>query len=97
VGKCYEHIEATRSVGDYEYYSTDQPKYVGKYVRTERYGWGDAEKSIAIFDDNGKENRVNYSYEGNTCFKEVPCKTSGGKRKTRRMRKKSKKSRRRRN
>jgi hypothetical protein len=110
VGKCYEHIEATRSEyigsGNHKHYSTNKPNYVGKYVRQERYGSGDGQDVIGIFDDNGKENRVNYSYEGYTCFNEVPCKEtatgffSGGyrkrkntKRKNRKLKSKSKKSR----
>lgn len=78
VDKCYEHIEATRSEyvgqGTYRYFSTNQPRYVGKFIRQERYGYGDGGEIIDVFSDNGKEVRVNYSYEGFTCFIEVPCK-----------------------
>lgn len=77
VEKCYQHVEATRSQylggGKRRYFSTNQPRYVGKFVRTERTGWGDGGVVTDIFNDNGKENRVEYSYEGNTCFIEVPC------------------------
>jgi hypothetical protein len=97
VGKCYEHIEATRTLnirgGDRKYYSENQPAYVGKFLRHERYGAGNGMETFAFFDDNGKENKVEYSFEGNTCFIEVKCKSGGGMRKSG-MRKRSRKSRR---
>ena len=72
VGKCYEHVEATRKeyIGDGKsrYFTTNTPRYVGKFIRQERYGSGDGQEVIGIF-DNG---RVEYSY-GYTCFTEVPC------------------------
>jgi hypothetical protein len=77
-GKCYEHIEATRSqyigAGNRRYFSTNQPRYVGRFIRHESQGYGDGGHSWDIFKDGGEENRVDYSYEGNTCFIEVPCK-----------------------
>jgi hypothetical protein len=73
VDKCYEHVEATRLEiivpGKFRYFTTNQPRYVGKFIRKELHGSGDGQESINIF-DNG---RVNYSYEGYTCFNEVPC------------------------
>jgi hypothetical protein len=101
-GKCYEHIEATRSQyignGNRRYFSRNAPRYVGKYIKTLRYGYGDGGSVIAVFQDGPTENRVDYSYEGNTCFIEVPCRDSRGgmrsKRKTRKNKKRSKKSRR---
>ena len=72
VGKCYEHIEATRKEfigpGKFRHFTTNQPRYVGKFIRQERYGSGDGQEVIGIF-DNGS---VEYSY-GYTCFTEVPC------------------------
>ena len=72
VGKCYEHIEATREEyfghGKFRYFTTNTPRYVGKFIRQERKGHGDGVEVTGIF-DNG---RVNYSY-GFTCFTEVPC------------------------
>jgi hypothetical protein len=95
VGKCYEHIEATRveyvgKKGDLQskYYSKNQPAYVGKFLRMETYGERDGSDTYAYFDDNGKKNTVKYSYEGMTCFTEVECKSGGG------MRKRSKSTRR---
>jgi hypothetical protein len=92
--KCYEHVEATRSVnvgnGKRKYYSTNVPTYVGKFVRQERIGpYGDGQYVFDYFDDNGRETKVAYSYEGLTCFNEVPCKIHsnskiGGRRRRRR-------------
>jgi len=97
VNQCYQHIEATRSEsigGKTRYFSTNEPRYVGKFIKQERFGSGNSGYTTDIFNDNGKENRVDYSYEGYTRFIKVPCNSAeGGKRKTRRMRKKSKKTR----
>ena len=121
VGKCYEHVEATRDEwikGKYvmkskdnpegyieprwRYFSTNQPTYVGKFLKVERWGghggYGDGAEVVAVFSNNGREVRVRYSYEGFTCFNEVPC-TSGGRsklNKSRKLNKKTKKTRRRR-
>ena len=77
VGKCYKHAEYTREIGRYpnaRYFFMGQPRYVGKFVKELRYGgYGDGQTIIAVFNDNGVENRVNYSYEGRTSFVEVPC------------------------
>ena len=94
-GKCYEHIEATRSqhmrgMDNRRYFSTNQPRYVGKFIREERSGYGDGGQVWAIFNDNEKENRVKYSYEGNTCFIEAPCKGAQGGKRTRKSRKNKK-------
>jgi len=95
VGKCYEHIEATRSVyvgqGNYRYFSENQPTYVGKFLRKEQFGQGNLAEYYSFFDNNGKENKIEYSYEGYTCFKEVACRPGGGMRKrSRRTRRKLK-------
>jgi hypothetical protein len=78
VDKCYEHIEATRSQymggGNHRYFSTNKPRYVGKFVKQMRQGYGNGGTVWDIFNQNGKENRVDYTYEGYTCFNEVPCK-----------------------
>ena len=91
VGKCYKHVEATRSQfingTRHLYFSGNDPKYVGKFIREKRWGGG-GEQIRYIFDDNGTENIVDDSYEGNTCFIEVECKNIGG------MRKRSRKIRR---
>lgn len=80
-GKCYEHIEATRSQdlggGNRRYCSSNKPRYVGKFIRDEkRYSRKSADgvETRGFFNDNGTENHLDYSYQGNTCFIKVPCK-----------------------
>jgi hypothetical protein len=78
VGRCYDHVEASRREGIYpniRYFAPSLNRvYVGRFVREERRGFGDGQQIYAIFvDNNGQERRVQYSYEGNTCFIEVPC------------------------
>jgi len=79
-GKCYEYAEATRKIGSWSqgnerYFTANPMRYVGRFVRTERRGWGDGGEVWSIFvDNNGVEHRVDYSYEGTTSFREVPCK-----------------------
>jgi hypothetical protein len=98
-GKCYEYAESTRREGRYpkeRYFTKTQPLYVGHLVRSETGGYGDGGWRRDYFQDNEKEHIVNYSYEGNTCFREVPCRptliqgldSSGGRsRRIRRIRK----------
>jgi len=78
VGRCYDHVEATRREGIYpniRYFAPTLNRVnVGRFIREERRGFGDSQQIYAIFaDNNGQERRVQYSYEGNTCFIEVPC------------------------
>jgi hypothetical protein len=73
--KTYFYAEATRKTGTYQsgmkYYTTNKLKYVGKFIRDYRTNTGDGGYFWAIFKDGDVENRVDYSYEGNTCFIEV--------------------------
>jgi hypothetical protein len=73
VGKCYYTVEATESQylgnGNFKYFTTNSYIFCGKYLRTERYGFGDGQEVVSIFEKDGKEFRVEYSYEGFTCFK----------------------------
>jgi len=77
--KCYEYAEATKQEGGSQnrrYYTNKQPLYVGHLVDREQGGFGDGGWQRDTFeDDTGKKHIVNYSYEGNTCFREVPCKS----------------------
>jgi len=75
-GKYYETAECTRKTGKggdgvERYYTTNPPRYVGKFIKTERSGFGDGMRVWSIFDNNGEEVEVDYSYEGNTCFRET--------------------------
>lgn len=74
VGKYYETAEYTRKTGIYpneKYFTTNTPKYVGKFVKTEQYGLGDGAKAYSVFNNNGNLETVAYTYEGTTCFREV--------------------------
>ena len=78
VGRCYDHVEATRREGRYpniRYFAPTLNRVnVGRFVREERRGFGDGQQIYAIFvDNNGQERRVQYSYGGDTCFIERPC------------------------
>jgi hypothetical protein len=72
VGKTYKTVEITRKEGMWpneKCFTTNVPRYVGKYIETLREGgFGDGARIWSVFDDNGKINRVDYSYEGNTSF-----------------------------
>jgi len=73
-GKYYEHAEATRKTGDWrtERCFATHATYVGQFIRCMRWGYGDNGGCAAFFDLDGVSVRVDYSYEGNTCFREVP-------------------------
>jgi hypothetical protein len=66
VGKYYKTTEYTRKEGIWpneHYYSTKKIKYVGKFIKHEQYGWGDSMSCFDIFEDNGKNVVVQYTYE----------------------------------
>jgi|LauGreDrversion4_1035100.scaffolds.fasta_scaffold116297_2 hypothetical protein len=77
LNRCYEHAEYTRSQGNYpneRYFVNIPPRYVGEFIRFVQGGFGDGGWRRDYFRDlNGNEVGVNYSYEGRTCFREVPC------------------------
>ena len=77
VNKCYEHAEYTREQGRYpnqRYFTNIPPRYVGEYIRSERGGWGDGGWKTDYFRDlDGNMISIDYSYEGRTSFREVPC------------------------
>ena len=73
--KCYEFALCTRTVGKYpddKYYTTNSLQYLGKYIKSERYGYGDGGGGAEHFDNNGVKIQIVYDYEGRTCFREVP-------------------------
>jgi len=75
--KCYEYAESTRTEGywpNQRRFTNVKPLYVGRLIRFETGGYGDNAWRKDYFKDNyGQEHVVNYSYIGNTCFREVPC------------------------
>ena len=78
LGKCYMYAEATTRQGSYptqKYFTTNELQYVGVFKEHLQYGYRDYATHIGVFDNYGTEVRVNYSYEGNTCFIEIPLPT----------------------
>ena len=75
--KCYEYAESTTTEGkwpDEKHFTNIEPLYVGRFIKSEIGGRGDGGWRRDYFQDNkGTEHVVNYSYEGKTCFREVPC------------------------
>ncbi len=74
--KCYEYAKYTSREGKYpniKYYTTNPLQYVGKYVRSERWGYGDHSGGVDIFDNNGEVVSIDLDVEGTGCFRELPC------------------------
>jgi hypothetical protein len=74
-GHYYETAEATRRTGNWDslkYYTTNPLRYMGKFLYHRREGYHDVSQTWAYFeDDDGNIINIKYSYEGNTCFREV--------------------------
>jgi len=73
-GKYYMYAEYTRREGKWPtetYFTTNELKYVGLFKRHITHEYRDNAKHIDIFDNYGKEEIVNYSYEGKTSFIKV--------------------------
>ena len=73
-GKYYETAEYTRRKGRWPnvvYYTTNKMQYVGKFVKHLQFGYHDSAIHIDIFDNNGEEIQLHYTYEGTTSFREV--------------------------
>ena len=75
LNKYYETALLTRKEGKYpneKYYTTNTPRYVGKFIVQMRLGFGDGKQVIDIFENQHNENvNVYYTYEGTTAFREV--------------------------
>ena len=73
-GKYYKTAKYTERINN-KYYTTNEPKYIGKYIRhvsTGGYGgYGDNAVHYAIFEKDNVEVPLEYDYEGKTCFIEV--------------------------
>lgn len=75
-GKYYYTATHTRKTGSYSqknerYYTKNPLTYVGRYIETLRRGYGDNSQTWSIFDNYGEEVRVDFTYEGTTCFVET--------------------------
>jgi hypothetical protein len=77
VGKSYYHAEATRKMidkdnwQDTKYFTDNELTFVGLFVAHKSEGYHDNAHHWDIFDNDGIEVIVHYSYEGNTCFIEA--------------------------
>ena len=74
VGKYYKAALATRSIYIDKQricYTTNPLIYMGKFVKGVRSGFGDGTTYYEIYDLHGKENRLDYDYDGNMCLLEV--------------------------
>jgi hypothetical protein len=85
-GKRYEYTYATRkswefipTMGrkDWRYFTNKGFTYAGKWLRSERRGWGDGGECWEVFLDDsvgagGKEKAVSWDYEGTMCWRECP-------------------------
>lgn len=71
--KCYYFALKTKTTGVYpdEKHYSNELRYVGRYTHSEFWGFGDGASGAEYFNDNGIVNRIEYDYEGNTCFKEA--------------------------
>jgi hypothetical protein len=72
--KYYFTALYTRKEGKWDnqrYFTTNKPIYAGKHIRGMREGWGDGACVYELFDQDENIVRVNYTYEGTTCFVEV--------------------------
>ena len=71
--KYYQFALWTRTEGVFpnQRYYANVLRYLGKYTHSERWGFGDDASGAEYFDDNGVVNRIEYDYEGKTCFRET--------------------------
>jgi hypothetical protein len=77
--KYYQTTTYTHIIGQFpnqKYYTTNNLRYVGNFIRHESCGYHDNSIHWDIFDNNGIEEIVKYTYEGTTCFIEVQPKIS---------------------
>lgn len=74
LGRFYYTTTYTRKAGKWPnetYYSTKELKYVGQFVKHYQLGAGNGAIHYDIFKDGEKVNKVDYTYEGITCFVET--------------------------
>ena len=71
--KYYLFTTYTRKEGKWpniKYFTKNGLRYVGKFVRCETWGCGDGSGAAAYFENNGEIERIEFDYEGTTCFLE---------------------------
>ena len=75
INKAYETTTYTRKTGihpNQKFYTTNPVVYVGIMIKEVIYNHRDASCGYVLFSKNGIEEKVEYTYEGTTCFREVP-------------------------
>ena len=81
VDKCYEFAYKTSTSGRWpnaRHFTTNPMQYVGRYVRSNRWGYGDNGGGAEVFNNNGTEVTITLDYAGTASFREVPCREGGG-------------------
>ena len=71
--RLYETATYTRKTGEWtseKYFTTHTPRFVGKFVKHCQIGYGDGAIHYDIFEKDGHKVRVDYSYDGTTCYRE---------------------------
>jgi hypothetical protein len=73
IDKYYETALYTSIFGKFPneiYYTTYPLVYVGKFIKHVSIGYRDNAEHWDVFDKDGEEVLVKYTYEGTTCFRE---------------------------
>jgi hypothetical protein len=95
---CYITGIATKQIGGKYFVPIDDVQYVGRFVRYEKGGFGNGSWTQAIFSKDGKEEIVDFDYNGMRVFHWGKCqpananKPTGGYRHTRRASKKARRT-----
>ena len=69
--KIYHFALYTRKEGKFpneKYYTKNPLTLVGTFIRTERWGYHDNGGAASYFEYNGDITRIEYDYDGKTCF-----------------------------
>jgi hypothetical protein len=74
VGRHYVTTKYTRETAG-RYFTTNPLRYLGAFVRQERYGWGDNSQVYQYFNDNGIENTVIYAEHIVDSVRQLICET----------------------
>lgn len=71
--KTYKTALYTRKIGswpDERYFTTHTPRHVGVFIKHCQIGQGGGAIHYDLFENNGQRVRIDYTYEGTTCFLE---------------------------
>lgn len=71
--RLYETASYTRKTGSYpneQYFTTETPRFLGKFIKHCQIGFGEAAIHYDIFEKDGHKVRVDYAHNGTTCYRE---------------------------